>query len=455
MKNLAVVIAGLLVLTGCSSVETEDVSYSLGIVENVEDTRPSDDDVLVEVTPSTDEGELEPVDAPIVEEEVVQEDVQVSEPRETETALPEPSEAPIIEEPAVSFVSNLSNFASPVETCKIQQTNRIGYENKGFPHIGGIPHLGTVNVAIVAMDFENAQGSGSVSAKFGHIEEKLESWSKKWSFGKMAYEVQIHDGWIRAPKGAEWYNCPECHGEGVRKQSDAESLAQIIQAIDPYYNLAGIDFIGIIVPPKANEEYFFGIYGLKNASTDEGRQSFATFGGLGIQEGISLWDLWIHEILHFQGFVGHGPGNGVGYGVMQNQWGPSKAVNLWEGFVATWYGANEVACIDATDIDDNLYVELGSIDSFGSDYEGLVIKLNNEEVLVVEHRKVYGSEILAYKVNINAPTYRDDRGGYVADEKNWWYYLRESDGNVRIDKSVSFGGVTIKNLGDGRLEISR
>ena len=137
------------------------------------------------------------------------------------------------------------------------------------------------------------------------------------------------------------------------------------------------------------------------------------------------------------------------------QWGRSKAINIWEGFLAGWYDEAEVACVEASDIDAPIYGELSSLDSFGSGHEGLVIRLNAEEAIVVEHRTVFGSELLAYKLNVNAPSYRDDMGGRLADERNWWSYILEGDGNVRIDKSVSFGGVTIKNLGDGRLEISR
>ena len=151
MKNLAVVVAGLLVLTGCSSVEPEDVSLPIQTEEAVQDTRPSDDDVLVEVTSSTDEGELEPVDAPIVEEEVVQEDVQevvqVSEPEVSET--PEYDEDVIIAEP--SFESTYLDYITDLNTCKLQQTNRAGYENKGFPYSTGqaARSLGTVNIALV------------------------------------------------------------------------------------------------------------------------------------------------------------------------------------------------------------------------------------------------------------------------------------------------------------------
>lgn len=354
------------------------------------------------------------------------------------------------------FDSTLLSYVSDLNTCKLQQTNRIGYENKGFPYSTGHASrtTGKVNIALVAMDFDNAVGSGSVVQKFGDIPSKMEQWSRKWSRGNMNYDVQLHPEWVRAPKSAEWYNCPECHGEGTRKQSDAESLAQIIDAIDPYYDLSNIDFIGIIVPPKADKEYYFGIYGNRSASTDEGKQSFGIYGGLGITEEVSLWDLLIHEILHFQGFVGHGPGNGTEYGILSMQWGRSKAINIWEGFLAGWYEEDEVACVDARNIDDGLFVELGSIESFGSNYEGLVIKLNSEEALVVEHRKVFGSELLAYRLNVNAPTYRDDMGGRPADERNWWSYVLEGDGNIAIDDSITYEGVTVTKLGDGRFSIS-
>jgi hypothetical protein len=74
---------------------------------------------------------------------------------------------------------------------------------------------------------------------------------------------------------------------------------------------------------------------------------------------------------------------------------------------------------------------------------------------VVEHRTVYGSEILTYRVNINTPTYRDDMGGRAADERNWWWYVRESNGNIPLADSATYAGVTVKRLGGGRVELSK
>lgn len=460
MNRLIAVVAATLVLVGCTSTPVQeeasiDVSYPVQTEEdvqnNVQNSEQEDvsinDDYVSDNENTQDSAENDDLGEP-------NQAVENSRERaETESGV-----APIVEAAPVvtpTFNSTLLNYITDINTCKIRQTNRVGYENKGFPYSSYIPATGNVKIALVAMDFENAVGSGSVAQKFGDIPAKLESWSNKWSFGNMTYDVQLHPEWIRAPKSAEWYNCPECHGQGTRKQSDAESLAQIISAIDPYYDLSGIDFIGIIVPPKADEEFYFGIYGLKTANTNEGSQRFSVYGGLGITEKVSLWDLFIHEILHFQGFVGHGPGNGTEYGIMMMQWGRSKAVNIWEGFVAGWYGQNEVACVDARDIDGGLFVELGSIESFGAGYEGLIIKLNSEEALVIEHRKVFGSELTAYRLNVNAPTYRDDMGGRLADSRNWWSYVLEGDGNIRIDKSITYGGVTITNLENGKFQVSK
>lgn len=460
-RLIAIAISAALILTGCAS-EPEGEADSTPVqdsqkVQSEQDTMQQKDEAT---SPAEASGGDEPLEAEKdsgggSDQSQLLEEERLSKPEAQEESQAGSINVPGEDSEGPSFESTFLDYITDLNDCRLQQTNRTGYENKGFPYSSYIPATGVVKIALVAMDFENAVGSGSVPAKFGDIPSKLENWSKKWSFGKMTYDVQLHPEWIRAPRSAEWYNCPECHGQGERKQSDAESLAQIISAIDPHYDLTGIDFIGIIVPPQADEEFYFGIYGLKTASTNEGTQRFSIYGGLGITEKVSLWDLLIHEILHFQGFVGHGPGNGTEYGIMMMQWGRSKAINIWEGFLAGWYDQNEVACINSADVDDGLFAELGSIESFSSSYEGLIVRISDEEALVLEHRKVFGSELLAYRVNVNAPSYRDDMGGRPADERNWWSFILEGDGNIAVDESVSHAGLTVTHFGDGRFSISK
>ena len=103
MKKLSVVIASAFILAGCVAVEPVSDSYPLQTEEAVQDAQQTEDVSLSEESPSVIESEPEPeaesVDAPIVEEEVVQEDVQVSEPEVIET--PEYDENVIIDAPIV------------------------------------------------------------------------------------------------------------------------------------------------------------------------------------------------------------------------------------------------------------------------------------------------------------------------------------------------------------------
>lgn len=469
MNRLLVVLVAALVLVGCTPVQEErsvGIPYPVQTEEDVQNTQQTAEPEQIStesgtVSPDTQDSaetadlvEAKPDSRERDEEPKVESDTT----SDTVLVSPEPEPEPVVEDEGPTFDSTLLSYVSDLNTCKLRQSGGQGnHDIKGFPFGRNyIPATGDVNVAFVAMDFENAEGDGDAGARFGSVVTQMEDWAKYWSRGKMTYNVQFHPEWIRAPKGAEWYNCPECHGEGSRKQSDSESMNQIISAIDPYYDLSNLHFIVILVPYEADADFKFGMYGYKSASTDEGYQSFGIYGGLGIHEYTrDVWALNIHEILHYQGFVGHGPANGSGYSILMNQWGASKAVIGWEGFLTGWYGDSEIACVDAQNIDDGLFVELGSIDSFGSGHEVLIVKLNSQEALVIEHRKVFGSELVAYKLNVNAPMYRDDRGGVAADERNWWQYVREADGNVAINDSVTYAGVTVTKLGDGQFQVSR
>jgi hypothetical protein len=144
----------------------------------------------------------------------------------------------------------------------------------------------------------------------------------------------------------------------------------------------------------------------------------------------TIWDHLIHELLHFQGFMGHGPENGSGLGIMQNQWGNSKAVSTWEAFMAGWFGVDEILCIEKSNLSEPLRITLGSIDSFDKNPVSLIIKLSDEEAIIVEKRsngkytnfnksyKYLGfpsrssfankNTFTAYYLNVNKPPYRDD-----------------------------------------------
>jgi hypothetical protein len=178
--------------------------------------------------------------------------------------------------------------------------------------------------------------------------------------------------------------------------------------------------------------------------------------------------------LHFQGFIGHGPDNGSGLGIMQNQSGNSKAVLSWEAFMAGWFGKDQVICLEKSKIKNSLIISMGSIDKFDKNPISVIVKLSDEEAIIVEkrsngkftdfnkdykftyfpQRKKFANKntYTAYYVNVNNAVYRDDSdpNSYL---KNFWYYLREKN-NVALAKSVSSNGVKIEILNTNQIKIS-
>jgi hypothetical protein len=317
-----------------------------------------------------------------------------------------------------------------------------------------IPHTGEVRIALIPIDFGNALGNPGIGERLAKHADYLRDWSKTWSRGKMTYNVQIHEEWLRAPKGADWYQTPSAKGRGVLKQSDQESLRQIIDVADPHFDFKGIDFIAMIVPKEAVSTHAFGIYGIKTVSTNEGVEEFFAQGGLDAlyDGGFEIGPLLIHEILHPQGFLGHGPANGSPYGIMQNQWGKSKAILSWEGFVSGWWEDSEYICIQSQALSGNYKGKLSSLDAAKTKLKSLIIRVNSEEAVVVEYREDVDGDLTAYKLNVNRPFFRDD-GSKNSDEKNWLQYLREPDGDISIDRAVSYAGIQITNLGGGEFLI--
>jgi hypothetical protein len=353
----------------------------------------------------------------------------------------------------ILYDGEIQSLAVDLGQCRLISSNIPKPGFRGFPANGHIPHTGEVRIALVPIDFGNAPGDPGIGERLAKHADYLRDWSKTWSRGKMTYNVQIHEEWLRAPKGADWYQTPSAKGRGVLKQYDQESLRQIIDVADPYFDFSGIDFVATIVPKEADSIHAFGIYGMKTVNTSEGVQEFFNYGGLGLYDGVrEIGPLLVHEILHRQGFLGHGPANGSPYGIMQNQWGKSKAIVSWEGFVSGWWDDSEYICIQSQTLSGIYKGKLSSLDAPKTKLKSLIVRVNSEEAVVVEYREDVDGDLTAYKLNVNKPNFflGDDSN---SDEKNWWQYLREPDGDISIDRAVSYAGIQITNLGGGEFLI--
>lgn len=368
---------------------------------------------------------------------------------------------------------NWAQLSQPLDVCRLKETkNPFGGGAKGFPSRPWNSSTGTVKIAIIPVDFSNAIGPGSPAAIYRDDVRQMKRWAKFFSRGKMSYDIEFNaPKWIRAPKGAEWYTCNQCKGAKRELQPKQVAAQQIISAADKDYDFSGVEMVYFAFPAEAEEKWGTTLYGFNEAyKTDEGTITASVYGEMGGVVGAkpdrnTIWDHAIHELLHFQGFVGHGPSNHTGHFITVNQWGPSKAITSWEGFLNGWFGENEVLCLDKDKLSKDVVVTMGSIDTFGPRKESVMIRLNDEEIIVVERREPgpftridsSGRDGLrvgftAYRVNVNGEHYRDD-SDRNSDAKNFWSFLG-SRTDPTINGSVEFKGVKITPVNRTRVMIS-
>jgi hypothetical protein len=226
-----------------------------------------------------------------------------------------------------------------------------------------------------------------------------------------------------------------------------------------------------VFPLKAEAQFGTSAYGFNlQMATDEGPITASVYGEMGGVVGAQsdrsvIWDHAVHELLHFQGFVGHGPSNWTGHYITVDQWGPSKAVSSWEGFLNEWFDEEQILCLDSKSISEEVFVTLDAITNFGPKHESVMVRLNNEEIIVVERHEEgpfttictdcnspISEGFVAYRVNVNSVHYRDD-GDTNSDAKNFWSFLGSRTAPT-IKDPVEFKGVQISLAGKNQVMIS-
>lgn len=353
-----------------------------------------------------------------------------------------------------------SNALAP---CQLKENrNLLGLDAKGFrPVTTFIPSTGKVKMLIIPIDFSDVPGDKDLFQRLEGAKEKIEAWGPDISLGKLEYEVEMPTaGWIRAPKPSSYYKCAKC-GQTEMQSMDL-AIAELIKTADPHYDFTGVQMIHFFFPRASDSKVYGAVY--SPVTTNEGPVSPSVFYYNDYPDWATLWDWIVHETLHPQGFI-HGPLNGGPFSIMQGGWGPVDGVEMWQGFVKGWYGENEILCLEAKDLPvGGRDITLNSMDNFGDGYESVMVKLNEEELIVIEWRTPgkYNhrgkSEMTAYRVNVNGKNVLCEPGWGCdpdqAEKDNWWGYIREN-GSLTITNSVAFGGVRITVKGPGTISLTK
>jgi hypothetical protein len=270
-------------------------------------------------------------------------------------------------------------------------------------------------------------------------------------------------------------------GKGAKAELQPQSVAlqELITLVDPQFDFTGAQFVYFVFPTDAEKLFGTALYFREQTvQTSEGQQKISVYGEMGgaflssVRKD-EIWEHLIHEILHYQGLIGHGPINGSNLNILNNQWGSSQAITSWEAFLAGWFAEDEILCFEKAKMKDSFLVSLDSLDLFGEKKESIMIKINEEELIVIEKRtdgpfsnfRTGGfqqdpsrqflnlNDFTAYVVNVNKENYRNDADP-LSEEKNFWRYLREN-GSIAIKTSVVYSGIQISRESDKQVRVTK
>lgn len=429
--------------------------------EIVEPEKPEEQETPSEEDSSDMPNDSEPTDSqedPDYSSET--DDSDTSEESEDSASVDDESTEEKEPEASTITLSDLDRLQS-VDMCRIQQTKTHDGDppqSKGFPlRYNVVPTKGVVNIAILAVDFPDVSGDPTLIDRWIEEVYKLEAWSNFVAGDAMEYRVHFEPKWITTPRDAKWYGCEGClrqiqgdYEEGVtfRLQDEMDAIDEVFTAADDYYDWSEMDFAHMVFPPQAEAEpHWVRLYshGGNNSTPKAGNVFVPVFGGfMGWRApdftDYTVWDLALHEILHEQGLMGHGPRNGASYSVMQNQHGYTDMILSWEAFLLDWWGEDQLSCLGIEELEEPFIFEIHSLDQNGIQNKGpinLMIPLNDEEIIVIEYRTDgpftdlpeprHG--ISAYHINVNQPQFRcdgcDDMTLEEYDERNFWRYLTD------------------------------
>jgi len=344
-------------------------------------------------------------------------------------------------------VAQYAGAKESIEVCKLRDyrsTKEGQIPNHSFPRPINDerikPSTGTVDVALVGIDFSDAPGRGKPFDQEPMLQSNFNSWVDFWSGGKLRWKWHELNEWTRVPGLSTDYN---------QKSSDLateQMTREVFTEINKKMTLKDVEIVLIYFPESllgTNNGYM--PYRSGSAKLPWGEFSPYYWGGDPIvdEKGTPQNTSWYyyHEVLHGIGFSMHAPGNMHLLGPTNiERWtgrdfgyGSPAYVDTWSGFVNGWYDEKNITCLDKTTLRETS-IQLESIDLNPKGQTSAMIKLSNQEILVIESRRSgpYSNfpkgmgGVTVTKVDTSKLYARFDRSddGFEWEQKQWAYYAR-------------------------------
>jgi len=346
----------------------------------------------------------------------------------------------------VSAIVDLAPQPSPekLSTCQIKDQRPggtstywqgIAYPMSDFNREKLLPLNGKAKVIFMPIDFSDVPGKGN-PLEFGQTQiDAANEWLAWFTNGKLSYEWQTHNSWIRAPKPSTQYNWahPVHGGYQGQKTPQAQSTEQIIQQLvtagSPHFNFEGVGAVFLLFPKEVKAIELEITRRNDTWQTAQGPQRFSFFGpGAEINNrGDRLWGWWIHEVLHSHGFSGHFP-----FGFLNNHMMiggvQSEALSSWDALSAGWTNEEDIYCLSKEKVTKTA-LTLSPLDRKQKGLKSVMIKLNEHQVLVFESRRpdkwslpsLNLKGLTAYVVDTKKVTDRESESASIESERTATY----------------------------------
>ncbi len=349
-------------------------------------------------------------------------------------------------------VSETAAGVSDLDVCRVPQRadpRRWWGEVVGFTpdRKPAVPSTGLARIAVIGLDFPDAVGSGSPHDFHGGIEEYLNNWAVRHTHGKLRWEVEFPDRWLRAPKSYTEYNhVMEGHPDGVPfKRSREELIREVFEVAAKEMDLTKIHTIYIVYPEQLRYKQV-GIYdpSANPVMTAQGEVRIPVFGTTSFGNPIPYNRAYylsnvLHEVQHFQSIPLHAPGNGSPYLHPHGDY-RAHTVSTWEGFVAGWHDEAQIHCFEGRKPLDVTF-DMSVVDISPNSKVSAMIRVSENQIVVLESRSAQpynslprgSSGLTAYVVDTNRGINNrcDQCDGLENELRQWAYYLRAEGANRR------------------------
>ena len=410
---------------------------------------------LLILTGCTSEPEFGEVSSAIQDSQEMQ-----AEAEESATAEPEP--LPTFELSSLRADSELCKFEDVTDDfAKRKPWQLINY----FPNVVDkpyfLPTVGEINIGLVLLDWSDKQGTEADKEYYLGELEMMAKWFERVSQGKLKLNFRTSEEWSTLRGSWQEYKLEDNQEGGDEERVPWEQwlLDEAVLASDGVFDYSQIDVV-LLAIPRSGEVYLgrtrqmysedtimtSGTQGMAYDLHEESERGTA----LKTSEGVignwiisgtqfqhndntsTAWIHWAHELGHMHGFISHmnqpverayAPifhNSMYGVGLYADQWIVTRVEASWTAWVAGWLDDEQIWCVDAADIEDEIF-SLNDFRDIDGSIKALIIRTSETSGLVIESRKWneefdYSTEYSEQGLYDAVVMYNIDSSRWIADQ---------------------------------------